>query len=69
VPTVSLRDLRIAALNGGPSHKRFERVFSIRTGYQELFGMPFPPQGQLLRELERPEIPLHCVSGGNQPNE
>jgi hypothetical protein len=49
-------------------HQRFERIFSIRTGYAELDKLLVRlsrRKHELLRVLERPEIPLHTNASEN----
>lgn len=49
-------------------HKRFDRIFSIRTGYAELDKLLVRlhrRKDELLRVLERPEIPLHTNASEN----
>lgn len=49
-------------------HKRFERIFSIRTGYADLdklLARLHRRKDELLRVLVRPEIPLHTNASEN----
>lgn len=49
-------------------HRRFDRIFSIRTGYQELDRLLLRlsrRKEELLKVLERPEIPLHTNASEN----
>jgi hypothetical protein len=48
--------------------QRFERIFSIRTGYEDLdklLARLLRRKAELLRVPERPEIPLHTNASGN----
>ncbi|PWL17662.1 hypothetical protein DKP76_12320 [Falsochrobactrum shanghaiense] len=49
-------------------HKRFDRIFAIRTGYNELdrlLARLYRRKHELLKVLERPETPLHTNASEN----
>ena len=49
-------------------HRRFDRIFAMRTGYQELDRLLLRlsrRKEELLKVLERPEIPLHTNASEN----
>ena len=53
---------------GGAFRRQFDRIFGLRTGYKELdelLARLARRKDELLRVLERPEIPLHTNASEN----
>ncbi|WP_245424568.1 transposase [Sinorhizobium sp. BJ1] len=62
LPGAEERQAKAAAGPAAAFHKRFDRIFSLRTGYEDLdklLARLSRRKDELLKMLERPDVPLH----------